>query len=87
MLNHKIAFLVSQLWKFVTWNRNVCACYITLNLIITYWKALPEHGVYTVFVNLGNTKIEVSNNEMDSFQVILLSMPCDTLLFEIIIII
>ena len=23
------------------------------------FKALPDHGVYTVFINLGNTKIEV----------------------------
>ena len=43
---------------------------ILASLIVTvkpeYWfkkyllQALPEHGVYTVFVELGNTKIEVS---------------------------
>lgn len=36
---------------------------IMLMKIISVWfslfKALPEHGVYTVFVDLGNTKIEL----------------------------
>ena len=34
--------------------------YNSLTMSLTALQPLPEHGVYTVFVELGNTKIEVN---------------------------
>ncbi|KAJ3160097.1 hypothetical protein HK101_000952 [Irineochytrium annulatum] len=52
ILNH-VAIAVPDMEKATAFYKNVLRAQVSEKV------ALPEHGVYTVFVNLGNTKIEL----------------------------
>lgn len=49
-----------------------------VNVLLFVLQPLPEHGVYTVFVNLGNTKIEVSTIHYNYYGV-----ECKHLMFHV----
>ncbi|KAI9017550.1 methylmalonyl CoA epimerase [Gaertneriomyces semiglobifer] len=52
ILNH-VAIAVPDIDKSAAFYKNVMKAQVSEKV------ALPEHGVYTIFVNLGNTKIEL----------------------------
>ena len=52
ILNH-VAIAVPNIDKTALFYKNVMGAQVSAKV------PLPEHGVYTVFVNLGNTKIEL----------------------------
>jgi hypothetical protein len=63
------SFRPGKKYQFLPWHHEgkgvspsskyIYACEINTILELDGLKALPEHGVTTVFVNLGNTKLEL----------------------------